>query len=105
MFGIHSSYTNRITSYVALVSILSLAGNAIYSRNWYQLMAVLLMVFSSKVFELNGTKKLGLPPVDWLHYGLAASNILLVAGLSHSDIPGLDKIRHWTEYVTSSMFA
>lgn len=105
MFGIDRSYTNRVTKYLALIAIFSLASNAIYARNWYQLVATLLMIFSSQVLDINGTEKLGLPPIDWLHYGLAASNILLVPALCHSDLPGLDKLRHWTEHAASSMFA
>jgi len=101
----NESYTNRITSSLALFAILSLAGNAIYAKNWYQLVGTLLMIFSSQIFDLDGSNKLGLPPIDWLHYGLAASNILLVPALCHSDLPGLEHLRHWSEQAASSMFA
>ncbi|XP_046632628.1 uncharacterized protein LOC124312170 isoform X1 [Daphnia pulicaria] len=97
--------TNKVTGYIALACMFSMTGCAVYSRNYYQLLACLLMFSSSRAFDITENKRLGLPPVDWLHYGLAASNFLLVAGLCHSDLPGMGKLRHWTENAMSSMFS
>lgn len=97
--------TNKVTGYIALACMFSMTGCAVYSRNYYQLLACLLMFSSSRAFDITENKRLGLPPVDWLHYGLAASNFLLVAGLCHSDLPGMEKLRHWTENAMSSMFS
>ncbi|KAI9555562.1 hypothetical protein GHT06_018077 [Daphnia sinensis] len=97
--------TNKVTGYLALASMFSMTGCAVYSRNYYQLLACLLMFSSSRAFDITEKRRLGLPPVDWLHYGLAASNFLLVAGLCHTDLPGIDKLRHWTGNAMSSMFS
>lgn len=97
--------TNKVTGYLALASMFSMTGCAVYSRNYYQLLACLLMFSSSRAFDITEKRRLGLPPVDWLHYGLAASNFLLVAGLCRTDLPGMDKLRHWTGNAMSSMFS
>lgn len=96
--------TNKVTGYLALACMFSMTGNALYARNYYQLLACLLMFSSSRAFDMTESKRLGLPPVDWLHYGLAVSNLVLVAGLCHNDIPGVGKLINWTEHAVSSMF-
>jgi hypothetical protein len=103
--GKDQAETNKVTGYLALACMFSMTGCSVYSRNYYQLLACLLMFSSSRAFDITESKRLGLPPVDWLHYGLAVSNFLLVAGLCHSDLPGMEKLRHWTENAMSSMFS
>lgn len=97
--------TNKVTGYIAMACMFSMTANSIYSRNYYQLLACLLMAVSSRAFDMTESKRLGLPPVDWLNYGLAASNFLLVAGLCHRDILGVEKLKHWTENAMTSMFS
>ena len=67
---------------MALICMLSLTGHAVVTGNGCELMACLLMIVSSRTFSMTDARKLGLPPVDWLHYGLAASNVLAAAALS-----------------------
>lgn len=90
---------------MALACMFSLTANAVYSLNYYQLLACLLMFASSRAFDMSKPTKFGLPPVDWLHYGLAASNFLLMAGLCHNDILGVEKLTHWTGNKVVSMFS
>lgn len=89
---------------MALICMLSLTGHAILTRDLTEFMACLLMIVSSRTFNMTEGRKLGLPPVDWLHYGLAASNVLITAALRHADVPGLDKLRIWTGNAMHSMF-
>ena len=97
--------TNKVTGYFAITCLFSMAAIAVYSRNYYQLLACLLLFSSSQAFDMTESKRLGLPPVDWLHYGLAVSNVLLAAALCHSDILGVEKLKHWTENAMTSMFS
>lgn len=106
MFGtaLSRSETNKITGYMALVCMLSLTAHAIFTRNVTAFMACLLMTVSSRTFNMTDSRKLGLPPVDWLHYGLAASNVLITAALRQADLPGVEKLRIWTGNAMHSMF-
>lgn len=106
MFGtaMSRSETNKITGYMALICMLSLTGHAAATRSVTEFVACLLMIVSSRTFNMTDSRKLGLPPVDWLHYGLAAANVLVTAALRHADLPGVDKLRIWTGNAVHSMF-